>query len=394
MSRLPLEDIKIIDLTTSYSGPIGTMQFADFGAEVIKVESLRGDSSRTWEPQYHGKSIYYPCMNRNKKSISLNLKEPKAVEILLELVKDADVVVENFRPGVLDKLGLGYDVLKSVKPDIILASLSGYGQTGPYAKRSAYSNMAEALSGVMYLTGMPDGMPTGSGVSFGDSVGGMTMALGIMFALWHREKTGEGQQIDISMTDALVHLISYAIAAYDMTGIEPQRQGNRDPAAYPYDVFKAKDGYCFLSVSNVADWTNFAQACELDDLLDDPRFDTNQHRIEHADELEKYITAWSSVRTRAEIAKRFEEYGCGYADILKPSELLTNEQILARDMIVEIDDPEIGKYKMQGIAIKMSKTPGQIRKAAPTVGESNHEILSKLGYTDTQIEELKADRII
>lgn len=391
----PLEGLRIVDLTTAYSGAISTMEFADFGAEVIKIEHYKiGDGSRTWQPQYKGRSLYYPSMNRNKKSITLNLKSEKGKEILLELVKTADVVVENFRPGTLEKLGLTYEVMKEKNPGIIMASLSGYGQTGPYRTRSAYSNLAEALSGVMYLTGFPDGMPTGSGVSFGDSVGGIFTALGIMFALWHRNKTGEGQYIDVSMTDSLVHMISSAIVVNSLTGEEPERIGNRDTAAYPYDVFQAKDGYCVLSIATVADWTPFAKALNLEHLIDDPKFDTNEHRIENADELGEYISEWASQRTRAEIEKIFQEYKLGYSPVLKTSELLTNEQLLARDMIVELEDPVMGKYKMQGIPIKMSKTPGEVVSTAPELGEHNNQILGELGYTKEQIEELKKDEVI
>lgn len=392
----PLEGIRIVDLTTSYSGPICTMQFADFGAEVIKIENTKtGDFSRTWEPMVKGRSTYYPSMNRNKKSITVNLKTDEGRQIVLDLIKNADIVVENFRPGTLQKMRLTYENMKAVKPDIILASISGYGQTGPYRSRSAYSNLAEALSGVMYLTGFPDGMPVGSGVSFGDSVGGMTAALGIMFALYHRDKTGQGQCIDVSMTDALVHLISYAIVSYTLTGNEPQRMGNRDPAAYPYDVFKAKDGnYCFLSIASVADWTPFAEACGLEYLIDDPRFDTNEHRIEHADELDKYISAWAAQHTRDEIEQIFEEHHVGFSPVLKTSELLSNEQLLARDMIVDMEDPVMGKYKMQGIAIKMSETPGEIRTTAPEMGQNNEEVLGGLGYTPEQIFKLHEEGVI
>ena len=391
----PLNNIRILDLTTSYSGPIATMQLADFGAEVIKVEHYKsGDFSRKWEPKIDGKSLFYPPNNRNKKSITLNLKSPEGKEIFKKLVKDADVVVENYRGGTMNKLGLGYDVLKEINPSIIMASLSGFGQTGPYSKRGAYSNIAEAMAGTMYMTGFPD-TPVGSGAAFGDSVGGMFTALGIMLALFHREKTGEGQYIDVAMTDSLIALLEGAITAYDITGEEPVRNGNREDTTYPYDVFEAKDGFCFLTVTDVDDWTNFAKACELDHLLDDPRFGSNVDRIKNADILSDYINGWTREHTKAEIAARFDQYNEGYSSVNSIRDVINDEQVNAREMVVDVFDPEWRRsYKMAGIPIKMSLTPGEIKCAAPAMGQHNEEIYGKLGYSAEGIKELKEKEII
>ena len=244
-----LEGIKVVDLSTAYSAPIATMQLADFGAEVIKIENTAGgDGSRSWNPSVNGQGIHFLYMNRNKKSVALNLKSPEGKRILFELVKDADIVVENFRPGVTRKLGIDYEAMRAVKPDIIMASLSGYGQTGPYATRGAYSNLAEALSGLMYVTGWPapEGKPTASGVAFGDSVAGMFLTQGILYALYHRERTGQGQYIDVSMVDSLVALLQHCFVQCSLMGQEPERIGNRDLSDYPYDLFEAKDGYLSL----------------------------------------------------------------------------------------------------------------------------------------------------
>ena len=390
-----LEGIRVVDLTTAYSGPFATMQLADFGAEVIKIENSRhGDPSRGWTPLVRDRSVSFPAFNRNKKSVTLNLKDPAGKEALLKLVATADVVTENFRPGTMEKLGLSFEELKKAKPDLIMASLSGYGQTGPMARMSAYSNLAEAMSGVMYLTGFPDGMPTGSGEALGDSITGLYMALGIVLALFHRMRTGEGQYIDIAMTDALVGMLEHHLVYASTSGKNSERFGNRDPACYPYDLFQAKDGYCFLSVSNVQDWRPFAKATELEYLLDDPRFLTNELRVEHADELFVYINDWCKQHTRAEVQAAFEAEHQGFSPVLSPLEVMENEQINARGMIVEMQDPVLGAYKVQGIPLKMSGTPGQVRTPAPEMGASNQEILSSLGYSEEQIAQMRAAQII
>lgn len=391
---MPLEGIRVLDMTTAYSGPVCTLQLADYGAEVIKIERTKyGDAARTWPSDYE-MNPFFVAMNRNKKSISLNLKSEKGKEIFKELVKDADVVVENFRAGVMARMGLGYDVLKEINPGIIMASLCGYGQTGPYSDRSCYSNLAEAMSGILSTTGAPDGMPYGSGVAFGDSVGGMFTLAGILMALYHREKTGEGQWIDVAMTDSLFALNEGAATAVDIQGHDDQRMGNRDPAAYPYDAFEAKDGWCILSVADVNDWSNFAHACELDELVDDPRFKTNNDRCKNADILWEYITAWSKQHTRDEIEKRFDENRAGFARINTIGEAMKNEQMLARDMIIEVEDQWFGKIKQNGFPIKMSTCSAELRCPAPRVGQHNEEYLSKLGYSEADLQALREEGII
>jgi crotonobetainyl-CoA:carnitine CoA-transferase CaiB-like acyl-CoA transferase len=395
MSSLPLEGVRVVDLSTAYSAPIGTMQLADFGAEVIKIENPNmGDPSRTWNPLVNGQSIQFLNMNRNKKSITLNLKSEEGKKILFDLVRTADVVVENFRPGVTKKLGIDYEAMKAAKPDIIMASLSGYGQTGPNAKRGAYSNLAEAASGLMYITGYPDGKPTGSGAAFGDSIAGMFLVQGILYALFYHEKTGKGQYIDVAMTDSLFHLIMQGVIQYSLMGKEAERIGCRDLSAYPYDLFEAADGYCILANSTVNDWSPFAEAIGRADLLTDPRFDTNEHRVQNADALYDIINAWSRTRTRAEIGKIFDDYHQAFAPVRKISEAMQDEQFLARDMVVDMQYEGMGAYKMQGIPVKMSETPGQVRAGCPHKGEHTRQYLHELGYSEAQIDELQKNHVI
>lgn len=391
---LPLEGVRVLDLTTAYSGPICTQQLADYGAEVIKVERVKwGDAARTWPSEYEV-NPFFVAVNRNKKSVSLNLKSEKGLKIFKEMVKKADVVVENYRGGVMKRMGLGYDVLKEVNPRIIMASLCGYGQTGPYSDRSCYSNLAEAASGIMSMTGEKDGMPYGSGVAFGDSVGGMFTLVGILMALYQREKTGEGQYIDVSMTDSLFALNEGSTTACDITGFDAERYGNKDPAAYPYDAFPAKDGWCILSVADVNDWSNFAHACELDDLVDDPRFKTNADRIINYKELGEYISAWSSQHTKKEIEKRFEENRCGYASVNTAMEAMEDPQLLAREMIIEVDDQYFGKIKENGFPIKMSGSKPVVRYPAPRLGQQNEEIYKEIGITDDELKSLTEEGVI
>ncbi|WP_295617866.1 CaiB/BaiF CoA-transferase family protein [uncultured Intestinimonas sp.] len=389
-----LEGIRVIDLSTSYSAPIATMQLADFGAEVIKIENVKaGDGSRSWNPCINGQSIHFLYMNRNKKSVALNLKSEEGKKILFELVKGADIVVENYRPGVTKKLGIDYEALRAVKPDIIMASLSGYGQTGPYAHRGAYSNLAEAQSGLMYITGWPapEGKPTASGVAFGDSVAGMFLVQGIMYALYYREKTGKGQYIDVSMVDSLVALLQHCFVQYSLLGQEPERIGDRDLSDYPYDLFEAKDGYCQLGNSTPTDWSRFAEAIGRPDLGEDPAYKTSVQRWERINELHDIVQDWASKHTRKEIETIFSEYGQLYAPVLKISEVLEDEQILFREMVVDMEYEGMGKYKDKGIPVKMSETPGQIRMMPPHLGEHTDEILAGLGYTAEQIGALRAE---
>lgn len=393
-----LEGIRIVDLTTAYSAPIGTMQLADFGADVIKVENTGlGDGSRTWNPfMPFGESMAYMYINRNKRSIALNLKSEEGKKALFELVKTADVVVENFRPGVAKKLGIDYEVMKGIKPDIIMASLSGYGQTGPDCAKGAYSNLAEAQSGLMAMTGFPDaegGQPTASGVAFGDSIAGMFLVQGILYALFHHQRTGEGQYIDVAMVDSLIALIQHGITQYSITGENPARMGNRDVSDYPYDTFKAKDGWCFLGNATTSDWTRFTQAIERPDLAGREDMNSPDKRWEHVTEIHDIIQDWVSKHTRKEIEARFAEFGQLYSPILTVGEMMENPQVKHREMVVDLEYRGV-KYKDKGIPVKMSRTPGSIRMMPPTQGQHTDEVLKSLGYTDEQLSKLRADGAI
>lgn len=389
-----LDGIRVIDLSNAYSAPIATLQLADFGADVIKIENTgTGDSSRTWNPFIGGESMHYMYMNRNKRSVSLNLKSEAGKQALFRLVETADIVVENFRPGVAKKLGVDYEAMRAVKPDIIMASLSGYGQTGPYAQKGAFSNLAEAQSGLMYLTGWPNGLPTASGVAFGDSVAGMFLVQGIMFALFHHERTGQGQYIDVAMVDSLVALLQHGFTQVSAMGQEPERVGNRDLADYPYDTFQAKDGFCQLGNASAANWMPFAEAIGRPDLGKDSQYDTAEKRWQHVEELHDIIQGWAAQHTRGEIEEIFSRHGQLYSPILKVSEVMEDPQILHREMVVDMEYCGV-KFKDKGIPVKMSATPGRVRRMPPKKGEHTDEVLKSIGFTDEQLSTMREEGAI
>jgi CoA:oxalate CoA-transferase len=391
-----LEGIRIIDLTTAYSGPFCTMHLGDHGAEVIKVEYPGiGEQSRTWGPFKNGKSGYYNFLNRNKKGITLNLKHEKGKKILRELVKQADVLVENFKVGTLEKLGLGYDDLKAINPKLIYASISGFGLTGTYANRPCYDIVAQAMSGIMTITGFPGNPPTKVGPSIGDNYTGTYLSLGIMLALFYRERTGQGQRVDVSMLDTLFSVLENAVVTNTLTGEIPRQIGNADPGIAPFDVFEAKDGYLAVGVGTQQQWERFCQVMEREDLINDDKYNTNQKRVENYEpDLQNIVSEWVSRFTRLEVEDMLVAVGVCVGPVLKVDETVRHPQIRTREMVVEIDTPELGKISIPGVPIKLSISPGKVSKAAPTVGENNTETLIDLGYSAKDIEELMREGVI
>lgn len=386
-----LDGIRIIDLTTAYSGPFCTMHLADHGAEVIKVEYPgAGEQSRTWGPFKDGKSGYYNFLNRNKKGMTLNLKHENGKQILRELVKQADVLVENFKVGTMEKLGLGYEELRAINPRLIYASISGFGLTGIYAARPCYDIVAQAMSGIMTITGFPGNPPTKTGPSIGDNYTGTYLALGIMLALFHRERTGHGQKVDVSMLDTLFSVLENAVITYTLAGETPKQIGNADPGIAPFDVFAAQDGYIAVGVGTSAQWTRLCEAMNREDLINDDKYNTNQKRVKNYEpELRKIVSQWIKTYTRQEVEELLVAAGICVGPVLNVAEAANNPQIKAREMIVDIDTPELGKISIPGVPIKLEVSPGGVFKAAPTLGENNSEILASLGYSPENIEELK-----
>lgn len=391
---LPLAGIKVVDLTRILSGPYCTMILADLGAEVIKIESPEGDDTRQWGPPFvHGESAYFLSINRNKKSIVLNLKHEKAKEVFFKLVQTADVVVENFRPGTMERLGIGYETLKQHNPRIILASISGFGQTGPYAHKPGYDLLAQGMGGLMSVTGEADRPPVKAGYSLADVGAGMWAAFGIMVALWERESSGEGQWVDASLLDTMISWQTYLAGNYFATRQNPKPLGGAHPNIVPYQVFKASDGYFILAVGNDSHWNSFVKAMKME-VFEDPRFATNPDRVRNRDVLIPIMEEIFKQKTVKEWIELFEGIKIPCGPVNKFSDILNDPHVLAREMVVKVPHDEWGMLEMLGIPIKLSRTPGKIRSVPPKLGEHTEEVLTNLGYDETEIEALEVSGAI
>jgi len=386
-----LEGLRVLDLTRVLVGPYATMILADLGADVIKLEMpVTGDDSRTFPPHINGESAYFMSLNRNKRSMTLNLKSAKEKEVFLDLIRNVDIVIENFRPGTMERLGLGYEVLKKENPRIIYAAASGFGHTGPYSKRPAYDAVVQAMGGIMSITGQRGGPPTRVGSSIGDITAGLFATIGILAALAHREKTGAGQKVDVAMLDCQVAILENAIARYTAAGEVPEPIGNRHPSITPFEPFDTEDGQLMIAVGNNALWSKFCAVIEREELWDDPRFSTNALRTANHQELKPLLASTLSKKTTYEWRKIFDQSGIPNGPINSIDQVIVDPQVIAREMIVEVDHPVAGKTSIPGVPIKLSKTPGSIREPAPLLGEHTAEILSDLlGYSPEQIASLE-----
>ena len=387
----PLDDLFVVDLSRILSGPVCSMMLADMGAEVIKVEPPpHGDDSRLWGPPFVGGiSTYFHSINRGKKSLGLNLKTEAGKRILWELIERADIVLENFRPGVLAGLGFGYDATTTRNPRLIYCSISGFGQTGPYRDRPGYDVVAQGEGGLMDLTGYPDQPPAKVGASISDIVSGMYACQGILLALLARHRTGKGQFIDISLLDSTVSLLTYQSLMYLTTGKAPGRMGTRHPSIVPYECFQVKDGFVNIGVTNQKQWTAFCHVLGLPGLATDERFATMKERLAHYDTLKEIITPPLRAMTREAAIAALSQAEIPVGPVNTLAEILEDPHIRARDMILELTHPEYGPIKQLGLPIKMSETPGIVAGPPPRFGEHNEQVLSMLGYEDDVIEECR-----
>jgi crotonobetainyl-CoA:carnitine CoA-transferase CaiB-like acyl-CoA transferase len=387
----PLDDLFVVDLSRILSGPVCTMLLADMGAEVIKVEPPPlGDDSRQWGPPFIGGiSTYFLSVNRNKKSLGLNLKAEDGRRLLWKLIERADVLIENFRPGVLDKLGFGYAAVHQANPRTIYCSVSGFGHTGPYRDRPGYDVIAQGESGMMDLTGFPDGPPAKLGASLADIVAGLYACNGICLALLSRHKTGKGQHVDVSLLDGMVSTLTYHALIYLSTGRSPKRAGTRHPSIVPYESFQATDGFVNIAVTNQKQWENFCQALGFPEMAADSRFAEMKARLANYGELRPMIDSVVSKMTRAEVTAAMSTVGIPVGPINTVGEILEDPQIHARRMVEELTHPEYGPLKVLGIPIKLSETPGVVENAPPKFGEHNAEILRELGVADEEILRLE-----
>jgi CoA:oxalate CoA-transferase len=394
---MALEGIKILDLTRVLAGPFATMILADLGAEVIKIEvPLSGDDSRQFPPFQGGESTYFMSINRNKKSVTLNLKTEEGKAIFLQLLKQCDVLVENFRPGTMEKLGLGYDRLKLEQPGLIYAAASGYGQTGPYSQRAAYDAVVQAMGGLMSITSPEiDGLPTRVGTSIGDITAGLYTAIGILAAVVERQRSGVGQMVDVAMLDCQVSILENAISRYLATGIAPRPIGNRHPSIVPFEPFETLDGQLMVAAGNDALWQKFCQATGLEDLLTEAAFTTNASRNENYEQLRPRIATVMCQKATAAWQTILDSAGVPNGPIQTIDRVVKDPQVQAREMLVEISHPSVGRVTVPGVPIKLSETPGSVRNPAPCLGEHTAEILTGwLGLSMEEIEGLRARGVV
>jgi formyl-CoA transferase/CoA:oxalate CoA-transferase len=383
--------MRILDLSRILSGPFATMVFADLGADVIKLENPRtGDDTREWAPPYQGdQSAYFLAVNRNKRGIAVDLKTAQGREVALRLADRADVVVENFRPGTAGRLGLGYDELSARNPRLIYASISGFGQTGPYASEPGYDAIAQALSGLMSVTGEPDGAPVRVGNSAADLGASMWAAIGILAALHARHTTGRGEWIDVSLLDGQIASLTYLAGGYFASGDIPRRYGSAHPSIVPYQALRTADGHLMVAVGNDTLWQRFAPLIGLPELVDDPRFATNPQRVENRSVLIPLLESALAAKGSAAWADELSGVGIPAGAINSIDAALAHPQVVARNMVVTAEHPTAGKLRMTGSPIKLSRYTATVRRPPPELGEHTDEVLRELGYTDQDIVALR-----
>lgn len=393
----PLAGLTVLDLTRVLAGPYCTMILQDLGARIIKIEVPRkGDDARAFGPFREDISLYFASVNRGKESCALNLKSTEGKAILEQLVARADVLVENYRPGTMEKLGLGFEHLSSINPRLIYAAASGFGHSGPDAKKPAYDILAQARGGVMSITGWPDGEPVRVGLSFGDLAASLFTAVGINAALYDRERTGKGQKVDVAMLDCQVALLENALVRYQVDGHSPQPLGHRHPTITPFQAVRAKDAYLVIAIGNDLLWQRFATAVDRPDLLADERFITNRERCTHVAALDQVLSEIFAGRTVEEWLALLDAAAIPSAPINDVARVMQDPQILARNMIVELDDPKLSAVKVAGNPIKMTHLPeSKTRGGVPEVGAHTAALLQEwLDYTPDQIEALRTKGVI
>ena len=389
-----LSGIRVLDFTQVLAGPFCTMNLADFGAEVIKIEKPgTGDGSRIFGPFVNGQSGYYTLVNRGKKGVAIDLK--KGRDIIYEMVRNCDIVVENFKPGVMEKLGYSYEQLKKVNPEIIYCSISGFGQDSPMRDLPAYDIVAQGMSGMMSITGYPNTPPARVGSSLGDVSAGLYAVTGILLALYNRERTGQGQYVDIAMLDSVFAFIETNVVRHTIGGVHPTRVGARHPLSAPFDIYRCKDAHVIIAVASDH---HFAKLCEIigqPDLIKNPKFDSDPHRSENDVELKAILENFFGNYTVAEAMEMMQKESIPCGPLCTVDEACQNPSILQREMLVEIDQPGAGKLKITGNPIKLSQTPPDPCHPAPLLGQDTQEVLrDTFGFSDTQISKWKEENIV
>jgi benzylsuccinate CoA-transferase BbsF subunit len=403
MNKPPLDGVRVADFCWAWAGPYGALQLAHLGAEVIRIESTtRMCPSRhipPWAENERGvnRAGYFNQYNQGKRSVTLNLKNPAGIDIATRLVAKSDIVIENFAAGVMDKMGLGYEALRTIKPDIIMASLSGYGAVGPEKDYVSYGPPQVALSGMSSLTGYQGGPPMQAGFSYGDPNGGVHGTFAILCALLHRAKTGEGQYIDLSQREACAMLLPEGLMEFAMNGTQPPRMGNRDPYMAPHGVFRCQgeDRWVSIAVRNEEEWKRCCAAMGRSELATDPRFSTLAARKEHEDALEHLVTQWTQEHSAEDVTQRLQQVGIPAYPALDGRDMLANPQVSARGFFVELEHPEVGKRRHLGIPWKMSRAPSVVRRPAPCLGQDTDYVLGEIvGLSREEISSLREKEVL
>ncbi|MEX2163722.1 MAG: CoA transferase [Sulfuricaulis sp.] len=390
----PLVGLKVVELAHIMAGPVCGLMLADMGADVIKVEKYPDgdDSRRMAPPMVKSESAAFMILNRNKRGTAINLKSEAGKAVLRKILRTADVVIENFRPGTMERLGLGFDSLRQDNPGLIYCDITGFGGTGPYADRAGFDLIAQGISGVMGLTGEGPGRPPiKAGVPLGDITAGILAAMGILAAYIHRLKTGEGQRVDTSLLEASMVHTAWPSAIYFATGVSPGPLGSAHPISAPYQAIQTADGWVNIGAANQANWLRLTEVIGMPELASDSRFVDNATRMKNLPALIEILTKGFRERPTSEWLERLEKAGVPAGPVLSLGEALSNPQVQARRMVVEVNHSSVGRTRALGTPVKFSKTPTQIRLAAPVLGEHTREILGEFGYGEAEINQLVTD---
>jgi crotonobetainyl-CoA:carnitine CoA-transferase CaiB-like acyl-CoA transferase len=393
---LPLEGVRVLDLTSVMAGPYCTMVLGDMGAEVIKVENFpEGDASRRFDPKVNGESYCFAVLNRNKKSVALNMKDERGKAAFMKLAATADIITENFRPGVVKKLGIDYEVIAKFNPGVIYASMSGFGQTGPYGRKGGFDIVAQGMSGIMMMTGYPGGRPAKVGIAMNDIASGVTALTGILGAYIGRLRTGKGQYLETSLLEAGLAWTFWEFGAYFGGGEIPTATGTRHRRSTPYQAYKTKDGYVTVGGNNDKLWTAFCTSvCGKPEWLTDPRFNPLSQRLTNVDELEREIEAVFTQQPTAHWVEKLDAAGVPGGPVYTYDQILADPHIKARRMVVDMDHPRIGRMKAMGIPVKSTGELLAIRDPAPWLGQHTDEVLKTIGFGQREIEALYADGVV
>jgi crotonobetainyl-CoA:carnitine CoA-transferase CaiB-like acyl-CoA transferase len=393
---LPLEGVRVLDLTSVMAGPYCTMVLGDMGAEVIKVENFpEGDASRRFDPKVNGESYCFAVLNRNKKSVALNMKDERGKAAFMKLAATADIITENFRPGVVKKLGIDYEVIAKFNPGVIYASMSGFGQTGPYGRKGGFDIVAQGMSGIMMMTGYPGGRPAKVGIAMNDIASGVTALTGILGAYIGRLRTGKGQYLETSLLEAGLAWTFWEFGAYFGGGEIPTATGTRHRRSTPYQAYKTKDGYVTVGGNNNKLWTAFCTSvCGKPEWLTDPRFNPLSQRLTNVDELEREIEAVFTQQPTAHWVETLDAAGVPGGPVYTYDQILADPHIKTRKMVVDMDHPRIGRMKAMGIPVKSTGELLAIREPAPWLGQHTDEVLKTIGFGQREIEAFYADGVV